>query len=118
MKQVVPQPTGMLAEFMKFVTKTNAIALAVGVIIGGAATKLVTSLVDNILNPILGFILGGVDLKQGLMITLGKAMVDGKEVINAIRIGAVLSSVIDFLAVMLVMFIIIKLVAKDMLADK
>ena len=40
MKQVVPQPTGMLAEFMKFVTKTNAIALAIGVIIGGAATKL------------------------------------------------------------------------------
>lgn len=120
MKPVVAiQPPGMLAEFTQFVTKTNAIALAIGVIIGTAATKLVTSIVENILNPLLGAVLGGVNLNDALKIgPLGTSLVDGKEVGNYIRLGAVISSTIDFVAVMLVIFIIIKLVAREMLEDK
>ncbi len=106
MKASVPQPTGLIAEFMAFVTKSGAIALAIGVILGGAATKLVTAIVENLLNPILGVLLGGVNLNNALMVPLGKAAADGT--VNAIKIGAMLSSVIDFLAVMLVMFLIIK----------
>ena len=118
MKAVVPQPTGFIGEFVNFVTKTNAIALAIGVILGGAATKLVTSIVDNVINPIVGLILGGVNLNDALAIPLGSRVVDGKTVDNLLKIGALVSSFIDFAAVMLVMFIIIRLVAKNMLEEK
>ncbi len=106
MKAVVPQPTGLISEFVNFVTKTNAIALAIGVILGGAATKLVTSLVDNIISPIISIFtsLIGVPIEQ---FKLGPLL-----------IGKVILSVIDFVAVMLVMFLIIKLVAKNMLEEK
>lgn len=118
MKAVVPQPKGLIGDFVSFVTKSNAIALAIGVILGGAATKLVTSIVENVLNPLLGVILGGVNLNDALMVTLGKTMVDGKEVANALKIGALLSSAIDFVAVMLVMFLIIKALPKSLSEEK
>ncbi len=118
MKANVPQPTGLIGEFIAFITKSNAIALAIAVILGTAATKLVTSIVDNILNPLIGAVLGGVNLTNALMIPLGTALVDGKEVPNYIRIGALLSSVIDFVAVMLVMFLIIKALPKTLTEEK
>lgn len=118
MKANVPQPTGLIGEFVAFVTKSNAIALAIGVILGGAATKLVTAVVDNILNPLIGAVLGGANLNDALMIPLGKALVDGKEVPNYIKIGALFSSVIDFVAVMLVMFLIIKALPKNLTEEK
>ena len=118
MKAVVPPPKGLIGEFATFITKTNAIALAIGVILGGAATKLVTSIVENILNPLLGVVLGGVNLNDALIVPLGKAMVDGKEVANGLKIGALLSSAIDFVAIMLVMFIIIKALPKSLTEEK
>jgi large conductance mechanosensitive channel len=115
MKAVVPQPTGLIGEFMDFIKKTNAVALAIGVILGGAATKLVEAILTNLLNPILGFILGGTDLNNALAIQLSKAA-DGTP--NMLRIGGMIGAIINFLALMLVLFIIIKLVAKDMLEKK
>lgn len=95
--------------FMKFLTKTNAIALAIGIIIGGAATALVNSIVENLINPIIGIVTGGIDFGQ-LVIPLSEK--------NAIKIGAFLSSVIVFVAVMLVAYLIAKAFAKDLLEDK
>ena len=118
MKANVPQTTGLMGDFVAFITKTSAIALAIGVILGGAATKLVTSIVENILNPLIGAILGGADLSNGLMIRLGTATIDGKEVPNFLKFGALLSSVIDFVAIMFVMFLIIKALPKSLMEDK
>ena len=115
MKAVVPQPTGLVAEFMDFIKKTNAVALAIGVILGGAATKLVEAILTNLLNPILGAILGGADLNNALAIKLGQAA-DGTP--NLLRIGGMIGAIINFLALMLVLFLIIRLVAKDMMAEK
>jgi large conductance mechanosensitive channel len=115
MKAVVPQPTGLIGEFMDFIKKTNAVALAIGVILGGAATKLVEAIMTNLLNPILGAILGGADLNNTLAIKLGQAA-DGAP--NLLRIGGMIGAIINFVALMAVLFIIIKLVAKDMLAEK
>ena len=56
-----------LDEFKQFISKGNVVDLAVGVIIGGAFSKIVSSLVDNIIMPIIGVILGGVDF-SGLSI--------------------------------------------------
>jgi len=116
-KPAVTQSKGMLGEFQLFVTKTNAIALAIGIIIGGAATKLVTSLVDNLINPLIGAVLGNMDLSN-MKIPLGAATkaADGTMVQNAILYGSFISTVIDFVIIMAVVFVLIKIFAKDMLA--
>ncbi len=91
-----------LAEFKKFITRGNVLDLAVGVIIGGAFTSIVTSLVNNILTPILGLILGGVDFSS-LAITFKD---------TRIEYGAFIQSIIDFLIVAFCIFILIKIINK------
>jgi large conductance mechanosensitive channel len=108
--------------FRKFLTKTNAIALAIGVIIGGAATTLVNSLVGNLINPIIGRILSGIDLNS-LTISLGQGMIaqpDGttKPGEVALKIGAFISTLINFVITMLVAYQLAKIFAKDLLEDK
>ena len=51
----------MLKEFKKFIARGNVMDLAVGVIVGGAFSSIVTSLVNNILMPVIGVITGGID---------------------------------------------------------
>jgi large conductance mechanosensitive channel len=88
----------MLEEFKKFVMRGNVLDLAVGVIIGGAFGKIVASLVGDILMPLIGLILGGVDF-SGLAIMVGKA---------EIKYGSFIQTVIDFLIVAFVIFLIIQ----------
>ena len=114
-KPAIPQPKGVAADFQRFLTKTNAIALAIGVIVGGAATKLVTALVNDLINPIIGLVLGNVDLSN-LKIVLGSVKnAEGKVVENAIMYGAFISTVIDFVIIMAVVFVLIKIFARDTL---
>jgi large conductance mechanosensitive channel len=89
----------MLEEFKKFVMRGNVLDLAVGVIIGGAFGKIVASLVGDILMPLIGLILGGIDF-SGLAITIGKAEV---------KYGIFIQTVVDFLIIALVIFLIIKM---------
>lgn len=95
--------------FRKFLTKTNAIALAIGIIIGGAATALVNSIVENLINPIIGIVTGGIDF--------GSVVIQLSEK-NALKIGAFISSLITFAAIMLVAYLLAKAFAKDLLEDK
>ncbi len=92
----------MVKEFKEFIARGNVMDLAVGVIIGGAFSAIVTSLVNNIFTPLLGLILGGLDFSN-LAITVGDAK---------IMYGAFIQSVIDFLIVALVIFILIKAINK------
>jgi large conductance mechanosensitive channel len=108
--------------FRKFLTKTNAIALAIGVIIGGASTTLVNSLVANLINPIIGVLLNGIDLGS-FKIPLGtgtELQPDGtsKPVELALKIGAFISTLINFVIVMFVAYQLAKIFAKDMIEDK
>lgn len=91
-------------EFVKFIERGNVLDLAVGVIIGGAFSSIVTSLVNNILTPILGLFLGGVNFSH-----LSLTFKDTK-----IEYGAFIQSVIDFLIVAFCIFMIIKFVNKLM----
>ena len=91
-------------EFKEFISKGNVLDLAVGVIIGGAFSSIVTSLVNNILTPILGLILGGVDFSS-LAITFKDARIE---------YGAFIQSIIDFLIVAFCIFMIVKLINKFM----
>ncbi|KRL23569.1 large-conductance mechanosensitive channel protein MscL [Lentilactobacillus kisonensis] len=90
----------MLKEFKEFISRGNVIDLAVGVIIGGAFTAIVTSLTTNIINPFIGIFLGKIDLSK-LSITIGQA---------TFKYGAFLNSVINFLIIAFVVFILIKII--------
>ena len=92
----------MIKEFKKFIARGNVLDLAVGVIVGGAFSSIVTSLVNNIFTPIIGLILGGVDFSN-LSITFRDAQ---------IMYGAFIQSVIDFLIVAFCLFIVVKVVNK------
>jgi large conductance mechanosensitive channel len=87
----------MLADFREFLLKTNALALAIGVIIGAALGTVVTSLVEDIIMPPIGLLLGGVDFSQ-LAINLNE---DGSA---AIRYGEFLNAVITFVIVAFVVW--------------
>lgn len=92
----------MLKEFKKFIARGNVLDLAVGVIVGGAFSSIVTSLVNNIFTPIIGLIVGGVDFSS-LSITFRD---------TKIMYGAFIQSVIDFLIVAFFLFIVVKTVNK------
>ena len=92
----------MLKEFKQFISRGNVLDLAVGVIIGGAFSSIITSLVNNIFTPLIGLILGGVDF-SGLSITVRDAN---------IMYGAFIQSIIDFLIVAFCLFIVIKAINK------
>ncbi len=93
-----------IEEFKKFIARGNVIDLAVGVIIGGAFSAIVTSLVNNILTPILGLIIGGADFSN-LAITFKD---------TRIEYGAFIQSVIDFLIVAICIFALVKFINKIM----
>lgn len=65
----------ILNEFKQFISKGNVIDLAVGVIVGGAFTSIVSSLVDDMLMPIIGMILAGINFKDfGITIPWGRTI--------------------------------------------
>lgn len=93
----------LIEEFKKFITRGNVIDMAVGVIIGGSFTTIVTSLNNDIITPILG-IFGGVDFSN-LKLVLGSDK-------NApvLAYGSFITAVINFLIVAFILFALIKLV--------
>ena len=91
----------MWGEFRAFLLKTNALALAIGVVIGAALGGVVSSLVNDIIMPPIGVALGGVDF-NALAIRLKEATADKPEV--AIRYGLFINAVIAFIVIAFVVF--------------
>lgn len=106
---------GMMSEFREFAMKGNVVDLAVGVIIGAAFGKIVSALVDGVIMPIVGNLIGGVNFSE-LSIVLKEAVIgpDGKEAAAAVAIkyGAFLQTVIDFVIIAFVLFVVIKVMNK------
>ena len=96
----------MLGEFRAFLLKTNALALAVGVIIGGALGTVVDSLVNDIIMPPIGLVLGGVDFSS-LVIHLKDGAGDQPPV--DIRWGAFVNAIIAFIVIAFVVWRISKM---------
>lgn len=92
---------GIIKEFKEFISKGSVIDLAVGVIIGGAFTGIVTSLNEDIITPILGMF-GGVDFSN-LKVTLGSSATA-----PTLAYGSFISAVINFLITALVVFCLVK----------
>jgi large conductance mechanosensitive channel len=89
----------MLKEFREFAMRGNVMDLAVGVIIGAAFGKIITSLVDDVIMPVVGFFTGGVDFSD-------RAIPLGAD--NALRWGAFVQNIIDFLIVAFIIFLIVR----------
>ena len=93
--------SGFVEEFKKFIMRGNVMDMAVGVIVGGAFTAIVTSLNADILTPVLG-IFGGTDFSH-LQVTLGSG-----ENAPVLMYGNFLTAIINFLITALVIFLLIK----------
>lgn len=102
-------------DFKAFIMRGNVIDMAVGVIIAGAFGKITTSLVNDVFMPFIGWLIGGFDLSK-LNIILTPAVVDeaGVEITPAVTIGigTLLVTIIDFIIIGFVVFLIIKIFAK------
>ncbi len=97
----------MISEFREFLFKTNALALAIGVIIGAALGTVVTSLVEDIIMPPIGMALGGVDFAD-LKFVLREAVGQDPTTEVAIRWGSFLNAVITFVIIALIVWRISK----------
>lgn len=104
----------MLQEFRTFIAKGNVLDLAVGVVIGAAFGKITTSLVEDIINPILGLVIGGVDFTQ-LKIVLKEAVDKTPEV--SIKYGNFLQTLIQFIIIAWVIFLIVKVANRLRLSE-
>lgn len=94
---------GILNEFKQFISKGNVIDLAVGVIVGGAFTSIVSSLVDDMIMPIIGMILAGINFKDfGITIPWGNE--------PFINIGNFIQAVITFLLTAICVFALVKII--------
>ncbi len=102
----------MVSEFKGFLLKTNALALAIGVIIGGALGTVVTSLVEDIIMPPIGFLLGGVDFAD-LKLVLKQAAAGDPTTEVAIRWGEFLNAIIAFIVIAFVVWQISKSFIKE-----
>ena len=97
-----PPPKGFFEEFMAFLSKYGVIGLAIAFIIGGAAGRLVSSLVNDILMPIISFFIPGGAWRETPLI------------IGPIRlmVGSFAGAIIDFLIIAVVVFFLMKQLAK------
>ena len=92
-------------EFKEFAMRGNVLDMAVGVILGGAFGKITTSLVNDVFMPLIGMLIGGVDLGK-LNIVLNPPP-DPAEAVT-LGIGTFLTTIIDFVLVAFVIFLMIK----------
>lgn len=86
----------MLEQFKKFLIETNAIALAIGVVVGGAVQKLVSAIVADLIMPLLSLVLPGGAWRE-FSISLGTGH-------DPLKIGDVLGTTVDFLIIAWVVY--------------
>ena len=124
---------GFFAEFKEFISRGSVIDLAVGIIIGGAFTAIVTALTGHILTPLINWALAAIVGDKGLesartLLSAQYTTVEGQQVIDwessiYIDWGAFISAIINFILIAFVLFIIVRAInkakeAKDKLAAK
>lgn len=106
---------GMMKEFKEFAMKGNLVDMAIAFVMGGAFGKVTTSFIEGIVMPIVGKLTGGVDFSK-MQYKIKDAELDaaGKETAAAvfIKYGAFITTVVDFIVVAFVMFMIVKTINK------
>ncbi len=100
------EPKKIWQEFKEFINRGNVMNLAVGVMIGGAFSAIVTSLVDDIIMPIVSLFTGGLDFTS-LCVTLGEG-----ENAATLNYGSFIAAAINFLIIAAVVFMLVKILSK------
>jgi large conductance mechanosensitive channel len=107
---------GLIKEFKEFAARGNVIDLAVGVIIGAAFGKIVSSLVNDIVMPPIGLVLGKVDFSNMYVSLSGQSYPTLDAAIKAgapvIKFGLFINTVIEFLIIAFVVFLMVKQINK------
>ena len=107
-------------EFKKFAMRGNVVDMAVGVVVGGAFSKIVTSLVNDVFMPIIGLLTGGTNV-SGMFALLGEApegvvvetVEQAKELgIATLNYGTFIQTIIDFILVAFCIFLVVKFINK------
>lgn len=98
----------MLKQFKEFLLKQNALALAVGVIIGAGIGKIVSSIADDMINPIVGLLLPGGDWRNARIVLAHGTDAAGKPTESAITYGHLIGATIDFIIIAFVVFLIVR----------
>jgi large conductance mechanosensitive channel len=98
----------MIKEFKEFLLKQNAIALAIGVIIGAGIGKVVAAIADDVLNPIIGLLLPAGDWRSAKIVLSRATDAAGKVTENGIAYGDLIGRIVDFVIIALVVFFITK----------
>lgn len=94
-------------EFKKFISRGNVVDMAVGVIMGTTFTKIVTSLVNDVMMPAIGMLIGGTSF-ENFKYVIEPATETAAE--SAIYYGKFIQTIVDFLLVAIVVFVIVKLI--------
>lgn len=103
----------MLSDFKAFLFKTNALALAVGVIIGAAVGKVVSSLVADLLMPVISLVIPAGDWRSARYVLSSGTGPDGKPVVNSLNYGVFFGNVIDFAIIAFCVFLITRAFLKE-----
>ena len=112
MKNPVKKPSWW-DEFTTFAIKGNAMALAVGTIIGAAFSTITKSLTDDVIMPIIAIFMGGIDFSEMKLVLprlFSEPVLDeaGNEILNTLNYGNFISAIINFLILALVVFFLVK----------
>jgi large conductance mechanosensitive channel len=97
-----------MKDFREFLLKQNALALAIGVIIGAATGKIVSSVVEDLLMPVVSPILPSGNWREAQIVLSRGVDAAGKETVNAIKYGHLFGTLIDFAVVAFVVYLIAK----------
>ena len=101
---------GGASGFMTFIREQNIVGLAVGLVLGTAASGLVNSLINNIIMPPLGFLLGSADGIRGLELVMGKTPAGEVAILHY---GQFINDLINFLVLAFVVYFVVKLLKLD-----
>ncbi|KRA64678.1 mechanosensitive ion channel protein MscL [Caulobacter sp. Root656] len=107
----------IVKEFREFIARGNVIDLAVGVIIGAAFNSIVKSLVDQVIMPPIGLLMGGLDFSKLEWVLKPEDPATAAVEKVAVQYGAFINTVIQFLIVAVVVFLLVKLVNQVRRAD-
>ena len=105
----------MFKEFKEFISKGNVMDMAVGLVTGSAFTAIVTSLVNDVISPLIGVLVGGLDFAD-LKWVIKEAILDAEGAVAtpevAVKYGAFIQAIINFLIVAFVIFLVVKAMNK------
>lgn len=107
LKSIGGKSKGLIGEFKEFILRGNVMDMAIGVIIGGAFSGIVTALTDDFINPLINGI-GGANVGGTIKIYGGQVL----------RYGDFITAIINFLIMALVLFFLLKAVNKLMTVGK